>query len=115
MPGMLVDIRTLAGAALAAAAIAGTFTWVESTLLRTARAPAPVAAAPAPVAPPATSVIAKTRDEVDWLAGLREDPTLRLETASAWRPAGGLSILMSPSWAPNARIAALPMPPPVVA
>lgn len=98
--------------------IAGATIWIDGTFVQERAAiPAaspPVAAQETP--PPATTTIAKTHEQVDKLAGLLTDPTLRLDTSSAWRPAGGLGILtMAPSAAPNNRTAALPMPAPVIA
>lgn len=114
------NARTVLAATAAAAAIAGAMTWIDSaSVQRHAAAPAappPAVAEQTPPTPPATTTIAKTHDQVDRLEGLLTDPTLRLDTASAWRPAGGLGILtMTPSAAPNSRTAALPMPAPVVA
>lgn len=114
------NVRTAAVATAAAAVIAGAFTWIESTYVQE-RAAVPAASPPTiaqqtPPVPLATTTVAKTHDQVDRLAGLRTDPTLRLDTSFAWRPAGGLAILMmAPSAAPNNRVAALPMPAPVVA
>jgi len=113
LPG---NIRTLAIATAAAAVIAGAVTWVEG-----AYAPAmPDTAAPAfPLAeetpPLATTTVDKTHSEIDTLAGLRSDPSLHLDVASAWRPAGGLGILISSSAAPDDRVAMLAMPAPIVA
>jgi hypothetical protein len=117
---MPANARMLASATVAAAAIAGAMTWVQSAYMPSA--PATMTAA-APLSmpqaierpPPATTTIGKTHELVDTLAGLRSDPTLHLEASSAWRPAGGLAILTSPSTAPNDRLASLPMPAPIVA
>jgi hypothetical protein len=118
-------VRTVATATVAAAVIAGAMTWVQSTYLPAkpqlrldtmpASAPANTPKTEAQIIPAASSTYAKTHDEVDTLAGLRSDPTLHLDTSSVWLPAGGLSILTLSSAPPNDRIAALPMPAPVVA
>jgi hypothetical protein len=112
------DVRALATAAVTAAAIAGAMTWMQSAYLPTTRDLTPASAlppAPVPVpAPTASSTIAKTHEQIDALAGLRSDPTLRLDTSSVWLPAGGLGILTARS-TPNAHLAALPMPAPIVA
>lgn len=111
------NVRTAAAATAAAAVIAGAMTWIDSASEQK-RAATPVASSPAvePQTPLATTTIAKTHDQVDKLDGLLTDPTLYLTTYSAWRPAGGLGILtMAPSAAPNTRVAALPMPAPIVA
>lgn len=105
------DVRTMALATVAAAVIAGAVTWMTAVDTAPAAPPAPVAAQP----PLASSTFDKTRDEVDALAGLRSDPSLHLDTSSVWLPAGGLGILKARSFAPNDRIAALPMPAPIVA
>jgi hypothetical protein len=117
---MPANARMVAGATVAAAAIAGAVTWVQSVYLSSAPAArTEVAALPSAAAeqqPAATTTVDKTHEQVDRLAGLRSDPTLQLDTSIAWRPAGGLAILMmSPSAAPNDRVASLPMPAPVVA
>jgi hypothetical protein len=111
------NMRTVAAATAAAAVIAGAMTWIDGAYTRKPAAPPPPAIAQEmPVAPRATTTIAKTHEQVDTLAGLRNDPTLNLDTSSAWRPAGGLGILtMTPSTAPNTRTASLPMPAPIVA
>src|SRR3569832_334537 len=106
------DVRTMALATAAAAVIAGALTWMTAIDTAPATPPAPLAE-PSPT-PLASSTVDKTHGEVDSLAGLRSDPTLHLDTASVWLPAGGLGILKVPS-SPNARIAALPMPAPIVA
>ncbi|WP_245434224.1 DUF2778 domain-containing protein [Pseudolabrys taiwanensis] len=68
-----------------------------------------------PSVPFATTIIAKTHDQVDKLDGLLADPTLRFSESSAWSPAGGLGIMMmAPSAAPNNRVAILPMQAPMV-
>lgn len=112
------NVRAAAVATAAAAVIAGAMTWIDGTFMQKHEA-ASTASPPSVVQemPPfATTTIAKTHEQIDSLAGLRTDPTLRLDTSLAWRPAGGLAILMmAPSAAPNNRIAALPMPAPVVA
>lgn len=114
------NVRTVAAATAAAAAIAGAMTWIDSASVQQhAASPAASSAAITEQTPPvplATTIIAKTHEQVDKLEGLLTDPTLRLDTSSAWRPAGGLGILtMAPSAAPNRRTASLPMPAPVVA
>lgn len=105
-------LRNAAIATAAAATIAGAMIWIDGAFVQ--RAARPTASPPVAVqeTPPlATTTITKTHEQVDTLAGLRTDPTLHLDTSSAWRPAGGLAILMmAPSAAPNNRIAALPMP-----
>ena len=107
------DVRTMALATAAAAVIAGALTWMTAIDTAPATPPAPLAE-PSP-APLASSTVDKTHGEVDTLAGLRSDPTLHLDTSSVWLPAGGIGILKAPSFAPNSRVAALPMPAPIVA
>jgi hypothetical protein len=112
------DVRTLAAATVAAAAIAGAATWVQSAYLPAVPAVAPGAATAQPakqMLPLASSTYDKTHDQIDTLAGLRSDPTLRLDTSSVWLPAGGIAILRAPSRIANDRLAALPMPAPIVA
>lgn len=114
------NIRTLATATAAAAVIAAAMTWIDSAPMQehvaTPLASSPAIAQQTSPAPLATTTVEKTHLEVDTIAGLRTDPTLHLATSSAWRPAGGLAILMmAPSAAPNNRVAALPMPAPAVA
>ncbi|MCK9914648.1 DUF2778 domain-containing protein [Microbacteriaceae bacterium K1510] len=114
------NVRTVVAATVAAAAIAGAVTWIDGASMQqhtaTGAASSPDMAQQMPSAPLATTTIAKTHDQVDKLEGLLTDPTLRLDTSSAWRPAGGLGILtMAPAAAPNYRTAALPMPAPIVA
>jgi hypothetical protein len=112
------DIRTLATAAVAAAAIAGAATWMQSAYLPVAAAVQPAVTPAQPdkqMLPLASSTYDKTHDQIDTLAGLRSDPTLRFDTSSVWQPAGGLGILRAPSTVANSPVAALPMPAPVVA
>jgi hypothetical protein len=108
------EMRTIAYATVSAAVIAGAMTWMQAAYLP-AVAPAPPQAEPQPAAPIASSTFDKTHGEVDALAGLRSDPSLHLDTTSVWLPAGGLGILRSPSAVTNERVAALPMPAPIVA
>src|SRR3569832_675881 len=107
------DVRTLALATAAAAVLAGALTWMTAIDAAPATPPAPLAE-PSP-APLASSTVDKTHGEVDTLAGLRSDPTLHLDTSSVWLPAGGIGILKAPSFAPNSRGAAPPMPAPIAA
>ena len=103
----------MALATVAAAVIAGAVTWM--TAVDTAPATNLPVAQPNPAPPLASSTFDKTHSEVDTLAGLRSDPSLHLDTSSVWLPAGGLGILKASSFAPNSRVAALPMPAPIVA
>ncbi|MGN6572123.1 MAG: DUF2778 domain-containing protein [Pseudolabrys sp.] len=106
------DLRTIVLATAAAAVIAGAVTWMTGA--ETAAVSLPAAARPGPDARLASSSFEKTRDQVDTLAGLRSDPSLHLDTSSAWLPAGGIGILKATSM-PNERVVALPMPAPVAA
>ena len=107
------DVSTMALDTAAAAVKASAQTWM--TDIDTASVlPSAFLVEPSP-APLASSTVDKTQGEVDTLAGLRSDPTLHLDTSSVWLPAGGIGILKAPSFAPNSRVAALPMPAPIVA
>jgi hypothetical protein len=113
-PLTLGNVGGVAAATVTAAAVAGLITWMQAPAgpAKPDLAIKPTLDAAAPLA---STTIGKTHQQVDNLAGLRSDPTLRLDTASAWSPAGGLSILTAPSAPPADRVAALPMPAPIVA
>jgi len=113
-------LRAILSATAAAAVIAGVLTWAEDAYLvdktnRSAPAISAVEQQAAP-APGSTSTVAKPHAQADARVASDNDPALRLELSSAWRPAGGLAtLMMAPSAAPNEQVAALPMPAPIVA
>jgi len=118
-PFSVGTVGSVAAATVTAAAIAGLVTWMQGPAALPAKPglalrPAQTAINDAAM-PAVSSTVGKTHQQVDNLAGLRSDPTLRLDTASAWSPAGGLSILTAPSATPADRVATLPMPAPIVA
>lgn len=95
------NIRNVALATAAAAVIAGAMTWLDGAMHE--RATVPLSQSP-------VAAIDDTQERAGAFTG-HKDPTRHFDTSSAWRPAGGLSILtMTPSAAPTIRGAALPSP-----
>ena len=118
--GTPVSLRAILCATAAAAVIAGALTWAQDAYLSDQNkksAPAPsVAQRETPPALRGTSNFAKRHDAGDSSVAWQSDPRLRVDPSSAWRPAGGLAtLLMLPADTPNERVAALPMPAPIVA
>jgi hypothetical protein len=120
----LVGFGTIATGTFMAALVGSALTWMHGTH-RPADVATKVGATMSAVMPqkspdgapasPDFSQRAKTALTFEDRFAVQTDPTLSPDTAYVWSPAGGLSTLFVRSVAPADRLAALPMPAPIVA
>lgn len=113
------SLRTILSATAAAAAVAAVLTWAQDAYLSNEAKPSTAALAPpeqpAQPVPGGSSTVAETPRRAATHVASISDSALHRDLSSAWRPAGGLAMLMAPSAWPMVSTAPAPQTAPAEA